>query len=274
MGKKNCNWGKHFSKETRKKMAKARIGKYRGKNHPMWRKRHSKEAIEKMKKIHKGQKGHGLGQTYEEYYGKNRAKEIKKKMKIAGVRKSKIYRGKNHWNFGKHLSIKTRMLIGKANKGKIISKKTRAKISLATSGDNNPSKHSGVGKKISATKRKQWENPLFVKKMLKAFAIRPNKPEKKLIGILRKHFPKDYKYTGDGKHGGFFGKAPDFANKKSKEFLEIFGRHWHEPEEEKERIAHFKKFGWDTLIIWEEELKNEEKLLERIKEFRGDGKDG
>jgi hypothetical protein len=27
-------------------------------------------------------------------------------------------------------------------------------------------------------------------------------------------------------------------------------------------------------LIWEEELKNEEKLLERIKEFRGDGKDG
>ena len=36
-GKNHCNYGKKFSKETRKKISQARIGKYGGSNHPNWK---------------------------------------------------------------------------------------------------------------------------------------------------------------------------------------------------------------------------------------------
>ncbi|GAH87162.1 unnamed protein product, partial [marine sediment metagenome] len=60
-----------------------------------------------------------------------------------------------------------------------------------------------------------------------------------------------------------------------RKLIEIFGTHWHSPEKtglsrkehELERIMHFKKFSFDTLILWENELKDEDKLVEKLQEF-------
>ena len=125
--------------------------------------------------------------------------------------------------------------------------------------------------------QKGWQkDALWLDNLARSLNRRPNKQEKHLNLLLRQNFPKEYLYTGGGKHGSIFGKIPDFTNVNGrKEFIELFGLHWHDPNyfpnrmNEKELIKYYAKFGWKTLIVWENELRDEERLLEKIKEFRG-----
>ena len=85
--------GKTFSKKAKENMSKAHIGQkscrkgkkypqFSGKNHPMFGKHHTKEAKKKMEKTQfkKGRIPLNKGKTYEEIYGVNKTKEIKKKV--------------------------------------------------------------------------------------------------------------------------------------------------------------------------------------------------
>ncbi len=55
----------------------------------------------------------------------------------------------------------------------------------------------------------------------------------------------------------------------------MFGNYWHGEErtgrtrkqEENQRIKHFAKYGYKTLIIWEYKLKNTKKLERKILQF-------
>lgn len=102
----------------------------------------------------------------------------------------------------------------------------------------------------------------YLKKLSKSMHLKPNKPETFLIKLLNINFPKEYKYVGGFK---FFlgGKNPDFMNVNSKKkLIELFGDYWHKDEDPRNRIKHFKKYGFDTLVIWEKELK--EKNINRL----------
>jgi G:T-mismatch repair DNA endonuclease (very short patch repair protein)/YHS domain-containing protein len=104
--------------------------------------------------------------------------------------------------------------------------------------------------------------------------ILPNKPEKLLIDFFTE-YNLPYKYTGDG---GFTldGAVPDFVNVNGeKKIVEFFGDYWHGQtkthkstvDHENERKLRFKKFGYDTIIVWEHELKDKNwksHLLKRI----------
>ena len=127
--------------------------------------------------------------------------------------------------------------------------------------------------------KEYWEDPNYRDKVVKATmegnSLKPNKPEKILIQMLSKCMPKEYKYVGDGQLI-LGGKCPDFTNiNGKKKLIEFFGDYWHskvitgiEPKKhEKERINHFEQYGFDTLIIWEYELKNLEKVKSRIIQF-------
>lgn len=133
-------------------------------------------------------------------------------------------------------------------------------------------------KKKSDLNKKKWQDPEYAKRMFKAFAVKPNKKEKQLNTILQTHFPNEYLYTGDGKQGSFFGKIPDFINVNGrKSVIEMFGNWYHNPKYfpdrmgEKELRKHYAKFGHKALIIWERELKDEAKVIERIKDFHAQG---
>ena len=103
---------------------------------------------------------------------------------------------------------------------------------------------------------------------------KPNKLEEQAILLIAKHgFP--YSYCGSGKVI-IGGKCPDFihANGKKK-IIEIFGVYWHgekrtghsKETEERERVEHFRKYGFDTLVIWERELRNLQSVAHKIAEF-------
>jgi len=181
-------------------------------------------------------------------------------------------------------SEETKRKMSESAKGHIVSEITRKKIAKG---------HRGITKEInsnlirskeykikkSKAQQKKWDNPEYREKQLKtifaARSQRPNKSEERLRGVLNSLFPKEYKYVGEGSFLIGF-KNPDFVNVNGqKKIIELFGNYWHSKEktgrakkqEQSQRINHFTKYGYKTLIVWECELKNTKRLNRKLMEF-------
>jgi len=97
---------------------------------------------------------------------------------------------------------------------------------------------------------------------------KPNKTEVKLLNLLDKYFPDQYKYTGDGSVI-IAGLNPDFTNCNGrKEVIEMFGDYWHKGEDPQEKIDRYAKFGFRCLVIWEKEIKSGVDVISKIQSFR------
>ena len=176
------------------------------------------------------------------------------------------------------LSTKTRKTYIPWNKG--LTKETdnrikqvSEKVSIALTGK--PSLRKGKkNPKTSSSLKKLWQDLLFRERMLKstfkALAIHPNKPETVLNNLLQKMYPNEWKFVGDGSFLIGY-KSPDFINVNGqKKIIEMYGDYWHRKEKETdgaERKAHFKKYGFDMLVIWEHELKDLNIVIDKIKHF-------
>lgn len=128
------------------------------------------------------------------------------------------------------------------------------------------------GDKISEVKKEQCKNPEFVSKLIsniniKAKDVRPTKPEQKLMAILDKFFPNQWKYVGNGDL--VLGRLiPDFMNiNGKKQLIEVFGTYWHKGENPQDKINRFKQYGFSAIVFWEDELNNLELVLNRIANF-------
>jgi len=132
-----------------------------------------------------------------------------------------------------------------------------------------------IGEKNSKNIKKLWQTSEYVAKQMKSRHVKPNKPEKFLTKLLQKLFPNQWKYVGSG---DFIlgGKCPDFINVNGqKKIIELFGDYWHseevtgrtEEEEERQRKDLFAKYGFQTLVIWEHELKDISRIVSRFMEF-------
>jgi very-short-patch-repair endonuclease len=177
---------------------------------------------------------------------------------------------------GHKVSLQARMNISKATKGTKISEIARKNIIKGLTGK----KHKESTKqKMKKNMLKLWKNPEYREKQLavifKGYNIKPNKMEEKLNKILQNIFPGEYllNIAGDVIIGR---KIPDFVNiNGQKKLIEFNGDYWHgfeltgrtKEEEEKQRIDHFAKYGYQTLIIWESELNNLQNTREKIIEF-------
>jgi len=85
---------------------------------------------------------------------------------------------------------------------------------------------------------------------------------------------KEWKYTGDGAVliGGM---CPDFLNANGKKkVIEYFGSHWHDEYGDKDRSDRLEEWGYESLIIWDFQLKAASKsfesfcvLMQRISDF-------
>ncbi len=101
---------------------------------------------------------------------------------------------------------------------------------------------------------------------------KPTAPELRLNAIMVKH-KLPYRYVGDGKVI-FEGYNPDFINVNgAKGIIELFGDYWHTTrikrwrDTEGGRSYHFSKFGFKTLVLWENELANEKAVVNKIQRF-------
>ena len=75
------------------------------------------------------------------------------------------------------------------------------------------------------------------------------------------------KYTGNGVVV-ISGLCPDFTNcNGQKKVIEMFGDYWHKGQNPQDRIDKFESFGFGCLVIWESEIKDEELVKIRIREF-------
>jgi very-short-patch-repair endonuclease len=115
-----------------------------------------------------------------------------------------------------------------------------------------------------------------IRKVLKGARTRPNGQEKKLYRVLEEIAPKQFMLNVKGQVV-LGGKVPDFVNVNGKKLLiEMFGDYWHskkiknrtKSQEEAYRRRHFAKFGFDVLVVWENELRDiyrlKEKLIQKI----------
>ncbi len=244
----------------------------------------------------------GIKQSKETCEKKSKAhKEIWKNPTKEMLERLKYMRSKNQHK----ISEEGRKKIGEANRKRIISDASRKKSSLRMKGNKNPfynKTHSKETKKhISdlAKKRTGSKNPFYgkqhseeTKEKLRKFhtglkqtdeqikkrlqcrknRVAPNKKEKLLIELFKDN-KLPYKFVGDGEI--IIGRLnPDFINVNGqKKLIELFGNYWHNPKHfpnvitEKERKKSFKKYGFETLVIWEKELNNPKKVLEKVRGF-------
>lgn len=176
---------------------------------------------------------------------KHHTEDTKKKM-------SESKKGKT-WEeiYGEEIAERKREQIINRLKGKHLTDETKEKIRKEHKGKKHPISEEGI------------------KNILRASHKRPTKPEKELLSILQFLFSNEYEYVGNGKLI-IKGKCPDFVNVNGqKKVIELYGDFWHKDDDLQDRIDYFKQYGWDTLVIWEHELKDERAVINRVLEFHG-----
>lgn len=129
------------------------------------------------------------------------------------------------------------------------------------------------GKWFSKLMKKKHCDLDYIKKLQKGLKKHPNNKEQILNRILKELFPNEYRFVGDFSFV-LGGRSPDFMNiNGQKKLIELYGDYWHNPnyfpniQTSQQRIDFFRKYGFETLIIWESEFKNIQKLEKKIKEF-------
>lgn len=255
--------GKHRSKETKEKNRIAQTGK---RSSDKTKKKQSKT----MKKLFK----EGKIKVWNKDLTKEtdaRVKEISKKIKDKvstkehRIKMSIAHKGQVAWN----KDIKTGIIPKNAFEKKHIpwNKDTKG-IMKSNSGSfkKGDTAHKGFHQS-EKTKQKCREG-----RMKQRLPIHHTKPELEFMRICKK-YNLPFKYVGDGQV--WIGKLnPDFINiDGKKEVVEIFGEYWHSPVLRKNlretatyegRRKRFKEYGFDCKIIWENELKNEQLILDRF----------
>lgn len=175
------------------------------------------------------------------------------------------------WNKNKKMSIKARKNMSEAQKGKHFSEEARENMSKAQKKLwSNPE----YKRKLSKERKNRYKNIEYKENWLKKLSASlqklPNIPEQLVNCILLSLNLKKYKYVGDGETiiDGF---NPDFINKKDKRIIEVYGDYWHNRPDyiirDKRRLKSYTKYGYKTLIIWENELKDLDYAIGKILAF-------
>lgn len=202
--------------------------------------------------------------------GKYHSEETKRKIGQNHSPKGDFKKGNIPWNKGLTKFTDERVAkygrdSGKSRKGTHQSESHIENMKNAITGKKRSQK-SIANYKIAA-KRRCEENQEYWKALRKSLNLRPNKQEKKLGSILQNLLPNEYKYVGDF---SFIlgGKCPDFMNiNGKKKLIELYGSYWHRDDNPQDRINFFKQFGFDTLIVWEGELRDKNSLNVKLKKF-------
>jgi very-short-patch-repair endonuclease len=160
-------------------------------------------------------------------------------------------------------SEETKARISATEKGKIVSEESKRKNS-----ESNKGKRRSPGTEFkSEVLKSRYQDPAYIEKMRKAWNIKPNKAEERMLELLNNLYPGEWKYTGDFSFT-INGKCPDFVNCNGKKLIiEYFGDHWHQGHDPEERAATFRPFGYETLVIWGHETKDLTSIINKIRSF-------
>ena len=176
---------------------------------------------------------------------------------------------KGYWE-GKTHSEETKKKISESMKGKGSYCRTEETLKRQSDSHKNPSDE--IRTKMKNRQNRLWKDRKYKDDQVKAiikgsYPEGPNVLEKKFFEILQSLYPNEWKFVGDGQMI-INGKCPDFVNVNGqKKIIELFGDYWHDGDDPKDRAKIFKPFGYQTLVIWEHELKNMDSVKFRIKKF-------
>jgi len=273
--------GSHHFEETRAKLSASSCGNTSHLGH-----KQSLEAIEKMRKSKLGKRASletrgkmSEAQTGERHhrYGKVQSEDFRHNVSNGLKRLYQTPEGKmirkqidtcnrgNHYHLGHKHSPEAIAKMSAVKTGKVFSEETR--------------------KKMSKTGKEKWEQEEHRNKLVRAsrqaLKISPNKPELELLGLLNEASRNDWKYVGDGQIV-VCGRNPDYININGKKAVVLLhGVYWHLWQKQKENpkltkeiveqedINFYRTYGWDALIVWDDELKSPDKVKDKIKEFVG-----
>ena len=242
-GKDNSFFGKHHTDESNQKNREANRIAQKGSKNAFYGKKHTKESKDKNRKTKKD-----FYLTEEGIKLKKLLSELKKDTILSEEHKNAISDGLNSFYSSEE------------------GEKLRKEFSVRFSGEGNPF----FGKEHSKETIKMLRDILIKNRKKGIYNIVPNKKEQELYEFLQEILPDEYKFVGDGKTVDVGGCAPDFINiNGQKKLIELYGDYWHKGDDEGHRIFYFRLFGYETLIIWEHELKDKEKLREKILAFHG-----
>ena len=178
-----------------------------------------------------------------------------------------VQKGERSPMYEKHHSEKAKKKIPEAHKGernhmygKHHSKETKGKLPEAFKGE----KHPFFGKHHTEEAKRKIREARKHRKFPKS----KTKPELIFLEMCKKN-NIDFQYTGDGSL--WIGKKgekhlnPDFIEANGKKIVvEIMGDYWHSPLLNSKlspsanlnyRKNHYKKYGWNSIFIWESDLK-------------------
>lgn len=225
-----------------------------GDKNPYYGRKHSEETKEKIRETHTGvvfSEEHIKNVVNSHKYGKDPNRKRKRNRK-------RKYDENYNFKWGNHTN-ECKIHMNDSKKGIKLSDehiKKNKKVHIGF-------KHSEeTKKKISRASKERMSSEEHLKKLAISMNLKPNKKEKSLNSILSIFFPNEYKFVRDFKL--FINRGcPDFCNiNGQRKLIELFGEYWHNPiefpdkETEEDRINRFKMFGYDTLVIWENDLKN------------------
>lgn len=250
-GENNHFYRKTHSEETKKKLSEIA---------------HSPERMEKNRLAHLGrpQSAESKEKNRQAHLGKHLSEESRRKISEF----QKEFRRKQDYNplkgYYESLKGKPGLRLGTHNS---LDHRRKQSETMKLRWGQNPD-----GKKIASERaRERWKNPDFIKKVVDGWHSK-TRPERQLDQLLQQLYPGEFKYNGGFEVGvSIDGLIPDFVNvNNSKKIIEMNGRYFHQnPMREEDKISRYAKYGFSCLIIWDNEIKERRKLIEKIIEFVG-----
>jgi G:T-mismatch repair DNA endonuclease (very short patch repair protein) len=192
-----------------------------------------------------------------------------------------VNKGRSSWNKGKRNPRWIGNTYGSRWKGIPKSDEWKRKARLAKIGERNPMKNPIYAKRMAESKtgksipklKEFWRlhHDEQIKRMMVGEHKKPNKLERRLTELIDKN-GLPFRYVGNWEFM-VAGKCPDFLNTDGRKLLiELFGNYWHTVkarETVEERVERFRKHGFETLVLWEKEMDDEQLIVDKIRQFAG-----
>lgn len=148
--------------------------------------------------------------------------------------------------------------------------------------DIQPKSYEEVQKRRSRALLKRWKTNKeeLIKQIIAGTHKRPTKPERKLETIMEAE-KLPFTYSAD-KGVIINGRCPDFIRNdgKKRQVIEMFGIYWHSPlykptinnprRSKKAVLKDYHDVNYDCLIVWENEVRSEDSIIQKIRTFIGD----